>query len=214
MAVGTTPSASRPAGPGGARTDTRERGLEVALGSCGTRGYEGTSLDSIAAEAGVTKQTVLYYFASKEVLLDAVIGSAAADLASTLQEAVVGGRQGWAQIESVVRAVFRIALRRPEVLGLLREMNRLGPPHAAKLNDTIEPLVLPATAWLEAEMAAGRLRRHDARLLLLLAYSAVVGVATEEEVLRAVGIEPTLRSLAIRRAALLRFLHAALVPEH
>ena len=68
-----------------------------------------------------------------------------------------------------------------------------------------------AREFLEAEMDAGRMRRSDPRLLLVSAYSTVVGVATEVEVLRAVGIEPTLRSTVIRRRELLAFLHSALV---
>ena len=47
--------------------------------------------------------------------------------------------------------------------------------------------------------------------MLVSAYSTVVGVATEVEVLRAVGIEPTLRSTVTRRRELLAFLHSALV---
>jgi hypothetical protein len=62
-------------------------------------------------------------------------------------------------------------------------------------------------------MAAGTMRRHDARLLLLSAYSAVIGVATEVEVLRAVGIEPTVRSLVRRRNELLDFLGSALLVD-
>ena len=62
-------------------------------------------------------------------------------------------------------------------------------------------------------MAAGRVRRHDPRLLLLSAYSTVIGVATEVEVLRAVGVEPTARSLVHRRAELLGFLRSALLVE-
>ena len=42
------------------------------------------------------------------------------------------------------------------------------------------------------------------------AYSTVMGVATEVEVLRAVGIEPTLREAVRRRRELLKFLEAAL----
>jgi len=57
------------------------------------------------------------------------------------------------------------------------------------------------------------MRTTDARLVLLSTYSTVLGVATEVEVLRAVGIEPTLRSMVIRRRELLRFLHSALVAD-
>jgi hypothetical protein len=55
------------------------------------------------------------------------------------------------------------------------------------------------------------MRRQEPRLLLLSAYSLVIGVATEVEVLRALGYEPTLRSLVHRRAELLAFLRSALV---
>jgi len=194
-------------------TDTRSRVLEAALASFGGRGYEATSLDALATEVGVTKQTILYYHPSKEALLDAVVAAAAHDLAATLEEAVVGAGPGWARIEAIVRAVFRLALRRPELLGLLRELTRLGPPHATRLVEELEPLVEPAVERLDAEMAAGRPRGLDGRLLLVSVYSTVVGAATEVEVLRAVGIEPSLRSLAMRRRELLRFLHSALVPD-
>ncbi len=60
-------------------------------------------------------------------------------------------------------------------------------------------------------MEAGSLRRQEPRLLLLSAYSAVIGVATEVEVLRALGYEPTLRSLVRRRSELLTFLRSALM---
>jgi hypothetical protein len=60
-------------------------------------------------------------------------------------------------------------------------------------------------------MDAGNMRRQDPRLLLLSSYSTVIGVATEVEVLRAVGVEPTVRSLLRRRDELLDFLRSALV---
>lgn len=195
---------------------TRERVLEAALGSFGTRGFDATSLDQLAAELGVRKQTILYYFPTKAVLLDAVVDQAATDLAGALEDAVARAGPSFARVEALVRSVFRLALRRPELLGLLREVSRLGPPTATRLTDALEPLVQRATSFLEEEMRAGRMRQCDARLLLLSVYSTVLGVATEVEVLRAVGIEPTLRSTTIRRRELLNFLRSALLvePEH
>jgi len=187
--------------------------LDAALASFGTRGYEATSLDQLAAELGVRKQTILYYFPTKADLLDAVIDRSAADLSTTLEAALAGAGEGFDRVEALVRSVFRLALRRPELLGLLREVSRLGPPAATRLTDGLDPLVQRAREFLETEMAAGRMRRCDARLLLLSTYSTVLGVATEVEVLRAVGIEPTLRSTAVRRRELLRFLHSALVVD-
>src|SRR5439155_23612486 len=118
-----------------------------------------------------------------------------------------------ARVEAVVRSVFRLAERRPELLGLVREVSRLGPPAATRLTSALDPLVARATGFLEAEMAAGRMRRQNARLLLLNAYSVVIGAAAEVEVLRALGYEPTARSLVRRRAELLAFLRSALTPR-
>ena len=55
----------------------------------------------------------------------------------------------------------------------------------------LEPLVQRASSFLEDEMDAGHMRRHEPRLLLLAIYSTVVGMITEVEVLRALGEEPT-----------------------
>ena len=194
------------------RAATRERILDAALDSFGTKGYEATSLDALALGLGITKQSILYHFASKEALLAAVIDRSGAELAAALEDGLARAGEGWLRVEAVVRAVFRIAARRPELLGLVREVSRLGPPAATRLTAALEPLVARATAFLEAEMAAGRMRRQEPGLLLLSAYSTVIGTATEVEVLRALGYEPTLRSLVRRRAEILAFLRSALVP--
>jgi TetR/AcrR family transcriptional regulator len=190
---------------------TRARILDGALASFGTRGYEATSLDALASSLGLTKQAILYHFASKEVLLEAVIDQCAVELSATLEDALADAGRGWLRIEAIVRSVFRLAARRPELLGLVREVSRLGPPSATRLTAALDPLVARATEFLEAEMAAGTMRRQEPGLLLLNAYSAVIGVATEVEVLRALGYEPTLRSLVRRRGELLSFLRSALL---
>jgi hypothetical protein len=72
-------------------------------------------------------------------------------------------------------------------------------------------MVRRASEFLESEMDAGHLRRHEPRLLLLAIYSTVIGMVTEVEVLRAFGEEPTARSLVRRRSEILGLLHSALV---
>ena len=118
---------------------------------------------------------------------------------------------GWDRVEAIVRSVFQLAGRRSELLGLLREVSRLGPPAATRLTAALDPLIGRATTFLQAEIEAGTMRAQEPRLLLLAAYSTVIGVATEVEVLRALGFEPTARSLVRRRAELLAFLRSALV---
>src|SRR5438445_8878573 len=158
---------------------TSERIVDAALAAFGSRGYDATSLDALAKEVGLRKQTILYYYPSKEALLDAAVDHGAAELSQALESALAGAGSGWARVEAVVRSVFRLAARRPELLGLVREVSRLGSPPGSRLTAALDPLIARATSFLEAEMDAGSMRRHEPCLVLLTAYSAVVSMATE-----------------------------------
>ena len=190
---------------------TSDRILAAALRSFGTNGIDATSLDALARELGVTKQAILYWYPSKEVLLEAVIDLCAGELQRRFGRALADAPDGFARIEAIVRAAFRLAARHPAMLGLMREVNRIGPPTSTRLTESVTPMLDAAASWLGAEMDAGRLRRHDPKLLVLMAYSSVTGLATEVEVLRALGEEPTLASLVRRRDQLVDLLRDALV---
>ncbi|MGI8684186.1 MAG: TetR/AcrR family transcriptional regulator [Acidimicrobiales bacterium] len=193
-----------------ATATTGERVLLAAVESFGTRGYEATSLDALAKGLGLRKQTILYWYPSKDALLEAVIDRTAVDLGATLERALSGAGQGWDRVEAIVKSVFRVSVRRPELLGVVREASRLGPPAATRLLAAIEPLMGRATGFLRCEMEAGHMRPQDPRMVLLAAYSAVLGMATEVEVLLALGFQPTARDLVRRRNQLLLFLRSAL----
>ena len=192
---------------------TGERILDQALDSFGSRGYDVTSLDALAHDLDISKQTILYWFPSKEALMAAVIKRSAAELSDVLESALTNAGEGWDRVEAIVRSVFRLAARRPALLGLLREVARLGPPAATQMTEALDPLVARATGFLSDERDAGRMRKSDPRLLLLAMYSTVIGMVTEVEVLRALGEEPTARSLVRRRTDVLDLLRSALVIE-
>jgi TetR/AcrR family transcriptional regulator len=190
---------------------TADRILVAAMAEFGTRGFEATSLDDLARRLGIRKQTILYWFPSKDALLTAVVDRCADEVTSRLVRGLADAGEGFNRVEAMVRVMFRLAARHPTMLGFLREVTRLGPPASTQLLERLQPLVDRAAGYLEDEMEAGRMRRHDPRLLLLACYSMVTGLATEVEVLRAFGEEPTLASLVRRRDELLALLRASLV---
>ena len=200
-------------GTDGDGASTSERILDAALASFATRGYEASSLDALAVGLDIRKQTILYWFPSKEVLLEAVI--------DRQRHRAVGGARGGAGhgrhrvVPGRGGGPVGLPPGRPSAgaAGLVREMGRLGTPAATRFVTAVEPLVQRATGFLEAEMDAGHMRRHDPRLLLLAIYSTVIGMLTEVEVLRAFGEEPTARSLVRRRNEILELLRSALVTE-
>ena len=119
----------------------------------GPAGYDATSLDALAGMLDIRKQTILYWFPTKEAVLGALIERSTAELAEAFEAGLEGAGAGWDRVEAVVRAVFRLAARRPELLGLVREVTRLGPPAATQMIGALDPLVQRASGFLEAEMA-------------------------------------------------------------
>jgi TetR/AcrR family transcriptional regulator len=195
------------------KTPTRDRILDAATDLFGVRGVDAVSLDVIAAEVGVAKQTLLYWFPSKDDLVRAVLVNAAHELSVVIDAAVrAAADDPLDRIEAVVRAVFRPAVRRPALLGLVREVSRLPSATADRLTDDLAPLVERAVFYLQQEMDAGRLRRADPRLIASLCYATVTGIATEPEALRVVGWQPSAAGLRQLRNELLAFLRAALKP--
>ena len=183
------------------------------LAAFGTRGYEATSLDTLAAALGVRKQTILYHFPSKEALLDAVIDEAGAELIAVLERAVSGLGRG--MVPDRRGGAIGVPPGRPPPRAARAAAG--GQPAGTAVGDPVpgdaRSVYRAGHRFLEEAWTPGEFRRQDARLLLLATYSTVIGVATEVEVLRALGIEPSVRSLVRRRAELLAFLRSALLPD-
>ena len=195
------------------RSNTRAAILEASVDLFGARGFAATSLDDIAGVVGVAKQTLLYWFSSKDELLDAVLAQTALELAAVIEAAVrAAPDEPLARIEAVVKAVFRTAVRRPALLGLVREVSRLSPTHAERLTRQVQPFVRRATDYLGQEMEAGRLRRADPGRMIALSYATITGIATEPEALRAVEWPVTAMGLRRLRGELITFVRAALQP--
>lgn len=192
---------------------TRERILDAALDLFGLRGVDATSLDDVAAAVGVRKQTVLYWFPSKDALVDGVLEATAEQLVMVIDAAIATAPdEPLERVDAVVRAVFRPAVRRPALLGLVREVSRLPRERADGVARHLAPIIERGVSYLATEMDAGRLRHGDPRLVAGLVYATVTGVATEPEVLRAVGWTPSPASLRRLRNELRAYLRAALAP--
>ena len=184
---------------------TRDRILAAALSAFAARGVDATSLDSVAAEVGVRKQTLLYWFPSKEQLLFGVVDHSVAELGGRLLEAVAGTGPALAdRMAAVVDATFHLGTTHPELLAVVREIARLGPPASTRLAVAAEPLVDVAVAALAREgVAATDADRDRVRRVLLAAGARVVGIATEAEFREDLGLVPDLAWLRARRRSLL-----------
>jgi AcrR family transcriptional regulator len=192
---------------------TRRRLLQEAVRQFGRNGYEGASLESVASAAGVRKQTLLYYFSSKEALLEACLIDTSQRVASALSEALEAESSSSRKVEAVIHTIFRLAEEWPEFPPFIREASRLGPGVVERFASALEPLRLRALGFLSRGMSEGEIRRQDPALLLFTLYTAVVGTITEAGVLRAVVGEDRSRiALHRREREVMEIVRNALAP--
>jgi TetR/AcrR family transcriptional regulator len=189
----------------------RRRLMEEAIRLFGKRGYQGTSLDAVAKAAGIRKQTLLYYFPTKEALLEACVMETSQRVARALSEALEAETSTSRKAETVIHTVFELAGEWPEFPQFVREASRLGPEVIARFAAVLEPLRLRALAFLANGMKDGQIRRQDPALLLFALYTAVIGSITEAGVLRAVvGEDRSRLALHRREQEVLTFVRSAL----
>ena len=184
---------------------TRERILDAALDAFAARGVEATSLDAVGAAIGIRKQTILYWFPSKEQLLLGVVDHAVAELGARLSEAARSAATPDGRLVAVVDATFRLGTTHPQLLAVVREVTRTGPPASTHLAAAVGPLVASATGALGPADEQDRLGE-----VLLAAGARVVGLATEAAVRTDLGLAPDVAWLRDRRRALLSWLRTAL----
>jgi TetR/AcrR family transcriptional regulator len=185
--------------------------MEEAIRLFGKRGYQGTSLDAVAQAAGIRKQTLLYYFPTKEALLEACVMETSQRVAIALSQALEAETSTSRKAETVIHTVFELAGEWPEFPQFVREASRLGPEVIERFAAVLEPLRLRALAFLANGMNEGQIRRQDPALLLFTLYTAVIGSITEAGVLRAVvGEDRSRMALHRREQEVLSFVRSAL----
>jgi TetR/AcrR family transcriptional regulator len=187
--------------------------VEEAIRQFGREGYGGASLEHIAGAVGVRKQTLLYYFPTKDALLEACLAAAGERLAAVIVAALEGKESYWERAEAVIHAVFGLASEWPEFPMFVREAGRLGPTAFDRFAGVLDPLRRRAIEFLQDGMDRGEVRKQDPAFLLFTLYTAVVGSLTEASVLAAVvGEQKGRASLRRREREVVSFVRGALIP--
>jgi AcrR family transcriptional regulator len=108
----------------------------VAAGAAlfGETGYDGVSIEDVAARAGVNKALISYHFGGKRGLYAEVLADGFREIASRMEAAEAGAADARAALHDLLRAFDAFRRERPEFPGLfMREV----------LSTGIEPRVLP-----------------------------------------------------------------------
>jgi len=194
---------------------TRELILDEAVACFATTGYEGTSLNDIAAGVGIRRPSLLHHFPSKEALYGEVFERLMSDWFGRLDVAIASAEHGWTKVELVLRAGFDYFADNPMYVRLVRREAIDGGVHLGiDLSTILKPMFEHAVDYFRREMAAGTFRSQDPQQLLITGYGALLSYFSDAPFLRGlIDIDPLdPRALEQRREHVLAFFHAALVP--
>jgi len=100
-------------------TERRRQLLDVALDAFSAGGFHGTSMDDIAAAAGVTKPVLYQHFGSKRALYVELLDVVGGQLMGVIAKAAAEAHGPHRQVEAGFRAYFRHVERHEGAFGLL-----------------------------------------------------------------------------------------------
>ena len=194
---------------------TREQLLAAARERFAAHGFAGTSLSDIAHDVGIRRPSLLHHFPSKEALYRAVLLDEVTDWITLVDQAKRGPREGWPRAEGTLLATFTFFEEHPALVRIFRwEALEGGPILREELAQVLRPLFERAVAFLEREMDAGRLQRHDARNLVLTGYGAILSYFSDAPLITSLVDDDPLSTAALRRRRrhVIDFFRQALVP--
>lgn len=168
----------------GEQISTREVIIAEALHCFAEAGYEGTSLNDIAAAVGIRRPSLLHHFPSKEALYGEVFERVLSDFIGPIEEAAAGDEAGWARVEQVLTTALVLFAANPDHVRLLRREAIDGGAHLGiDLAAALRPMFDSASGYLEREMRNGTFRYHDPHQLLITGYGALLSSFSDAPIL-------------------------------
>jgi AcrR family transcriptional regulator len=175
-------------------------------------GYEGTSLQAIAERVGVTKQTLLYHYPSKDALRRAVLDQVFAHFRERLPqmlEAVTGGHD---RFEALTRELVQFFESDPDrALLLVRELLDNPADMRRVLGDNLRPWVLLVGQYVRQGQSSGMIHADvdPEAFVLNVIVSVLATVAVRPIAAHVLGDDPAAGSSAERQVRELFRTHRA-----
>jgi len=140
-------------------------------------GFEGVSLDTIAAELGMSRQNILYYYSSKEELYTAVLDSVLANWLGNM-DTLARENDPRTAIEKYVHAKLRFSQERPSGSAVFtREIMAGAPRYGEQLAQNVVPMLRADVRTFERWARMGLIARVDFTHLMFVIWSSTQAYA-------------------------------------
>lgn len=203
------------------RERSREEIVEAARRVILQKGLAGTTLEAVAAEVGLTKAALYYYYPSKDALMFELVFAMFEQEAHAIQTGVHAASGGGEALRAIIRETihwfgprlddFRLAFMHNQVAG--SDAVRVGAEHLARVRPLNDIAYADATRKLADDWkrnGKGR-ARVEPRLMAFLANVAALGILTMKGMVEAIG-DPLLYSDEQLIEGLARIFEAAASP--
>ncbi|TYC58728.1 TetR family transcriptional regulator [Rhodobacterales bacterium] len=135
--------------------------LEAALGEFSRKGFSGATVERIAAEAGMSKSNLLYYFASKEAIYNATLAYILEVWLAPLKTLNPAGEPAQ-ELAAYIRQKIEMSAQFPEASRLFANEVMQGAPQILPiLQSDLKRLVDEKCRVIEDWISAGKMRRVD-----------------------------------------------------
>ncbi len=198
-----------------AQISTRDVILSEAQSCFANQGFEGTSLNDIAAGVGIRRPSLLHYFPSKEAIYRQVLDVALTDWGLRIDEARSESLAGWELVDKVLEVSFDFFRLNPEVVRIVRREALTDREHLGfNLGSALRPFFLRSVAFFEREMDAGTFKQHDAEQLVITGYGALLTYFSDDVMLNGLlDRDPfSVEALDARFEHMKAFMRSALMP--
>ncbi len=198
-----------------AEISTREQILIEARHCFAAQGFEGTSLNDIAAGVGIRRPSLLHHFSSKEAIYRQILSDALAEWGDQIEAARSAKADGWELVDAILEASFTFFVANPEIIVMVRrEAMTDHSPLGFNLGVALRPYFRRAVAFFQRQMDAGLFRRHDPENLVLTGYGALLTYFSDHAMLKGLVSEDPFSEamLTARFDHMTSFIRAALEP--
>ncbi len=154
---------------------TRRKLLDAARALATTEGYDGVTVRTVAARAGVSAPTAYQYFTSKDHLLVDVLVELVGDTTGSLAERPVSGPTVTDRAAATLRRAVANVERAPELYVALTRAYLTGGPDVAHARDAMEG---STRQWIDLALAGADPDPDLHEVLENLLFAHMVGLVT------------------------------------
>jgi TetR/AcrR family transcriptional regulator len=170
-----TANAARP--PRAARVRKERLILDEAEAQFARYGYEGASLENIAAALGLSRHHLLYYFPSKELLYRRVLDDVMTQWLAGMGELAVGDDPE-SGLRRYIAAKLRSSRERPDGSAVFTQEVIAGAPrYADAITARVAPMLAADVRVFERWAREGRIARLDFRHLMFVIWAVTQAYA-------------------------------------